>query len=97
MSETLPKVFLVIYDNGLHYDEHHHYVEKVFASEESAKAYAEQRTEEAKFNPMSREEYYAQQDDEDCTSYEDYLLYEGGVHFMYSDQSWIVAPMDLHP
>lgn len=79
------QVFIVWYDNGLDYEDRDVSLSKIFASEEDAKAYIEERSSaESNFVPnMTKEEYYAQDPDQIYGTYDEWLAneYHGWSYF----------------
>lgn len=72
------QVYLVWYDNGLDYEDHDVSLKKIFASEEDAKAYVEEKNAaERKFVPdMTEEEYYAQDSENIYCTYDEWVANE---------------------
>lgn len=90
MENSIKKVYIVWYDNGLNYEDHHVNLEKVFTREEDAKRFAEESNSKKKeFKPsFTKEEYYNQDLDGINVSYEDFVEYEYHMWSYYSSSKF---------
>jgi hypothetical protein len=82
----MEKVYVVHFDNGMSYDDHSHHVDCVFSNEEDATSYINDKNDVIK-NPvvpsMTKEEYYAQHDEDICHDYDTFVEIEQDRHDWY--------------
>ena len=91
----MEKVYLVYYDNGMSYEDHHVYVDKVFSSRESADKYAEEKNAPMQeYKPsVTREEF--KPEEVGCT-YDDFIESEKWDWHMNRDARYYVGEQELH-
>lgn len=96
MEDIKNKVYLVWYDNGQPYADHHVYLCKVYSREENAQAHVDRENEKNKnYVPsMTKAEYYAQNPDDITCLYEqfveqerDYWAFENTGKYYYTLQT----------
>lgn len=96
----MEKVYLVYYDNGQHWEDHHTYVDKVFLSKESADVYAEEKTAPLqKYTPSITEERYISENWFEDTGYT-YTDFKENEQYDWSrsrDAKYYVSETDVHP
>lgn len=92
----MEKVYLVYYDNGQRYEDHHMHVSAVFSSKESADRYAEEKNAPIReYRPsVTREEYNAE---EMGYTYDEFVESEIYDWSMYRDARYYVSEQELHP
>jgi hypothetical protein len=92
------EVYLVYYDNGCSYEDHHTYVDKVFGSKESADKYAEEKNAPMqKYTPSVTEERYVSENWGETTGYT-YADFIENEHYEWSinvDARYFVAAMEV--
>jgi hypothetical protein len=96
----MEKVYLVYYDNGMSYEDHHTYVDKVFASRESADLYAEEKNAPMKeYKPSVTEEEYISNNmaEEVGCGYDDFIQWEQLDWSMHRDARYYVSEQEVHP
>lgn len=94
----MEKVYLVYYDNGLNYEDHYVYVDKVFGSEESANKYVQEKnTTIQTYTPsVSREQYESENwHEETRCSYNDYIEHEQYDWSMSRDSRYYVKEEEV--
>jgi hypothetical protein len=91
----MEKIYLVYYDNGMFYEDHHTYVDKIFSSKESAEKYAEEKNAPInEYKPsVTREEFKPEQ--VGC-SYEEFVRWEQLEWSMCRDERYYVREEELH-
>jgi hypothetical protein len=97
---NMEKVYLVYYDNGMSYEDHHVYVDKVFASRESADLYAEEKNAPMKeYKPSVTEEEYISNNmaEEVGCGYDDFIQWEQLDWSMHRDARYYVSEQEVHP
>jgi len=96
----MEKVYLVYYDNGERWEDHHVYVDKIFLSKESADVYAEEKNAPMqKYTPSVTEERYIAEnwsETNGCT-YSQFIENEQYDWSMYRDAKYYVSESDVHP
>jgi hypothetical protein len=92
----MEKVYLVYYDNGMSWEDHHVYVNKIFSSRESAQKYADTQNLPIKeYKPsFTREEF--KPEEYGCT-YDDFIQSEQFDWSMGRDARYYVSEEEVHP
>ena len=96
----MEKVYLVYYDNGERYEDHHVYVDKIFFSKESADVYAKEKNAPMqKYTPSITEERYISENWGEDTGYNyaDFIEHEQYDWSMSRDAKYYVSESDVHP
>jgi hypothetical protein len=94
----MEKVYLVYYDNGERWEDHAVRVDMIFASEEKAVEYAEQKNAEIQtYTPsVTREKYESENWDEDTRwSYDEFIENEQYDWSMMRDSKYYVSAYDV--
>ena len=91
----MEKVYLVYYDNGMSWEDHHVYVYKIFSSRESADKCAEEKNAPIKeYKPsITKEEFNPEE--VGCT-YDEFIESEVYDWSMGRDSRYYVAEKELH-
>jgi len=95
----MEKVYLVYYDNGQSWEDHHVYVEKIFSSKESADLYAEEKNAPMKEYKASvtREEYISNNMAEEVgCGYDDFIQREQYEWSMNRDAKYYVSEEEVY-
>ena len=96
----MEKVYLVYYDNGQHWEDHHTYVDKVFLSKESADVYVEEKNAPMKeYKPSVTEEKYISENWFESTGndYATFIEHEQYDWSMCRDAKYYVSEQYVHP
>jgi hypothetical protein len=96
----MEKVYLVHYDNGMSYEDYHTYVDKIFASKESADKYAEEQNASIQeYKPSITEEEYTSKKmaGEVGCSYYEFIQWEQYEWSMNRGARYYVSEQDVHP
>lgn len=92
----MEKVYLVYYDNGERYEDHHVYVHRVFSSKESADKYAEEQNVPIKeYKPSVTEEDF-DAEGAGC-SYDEFIQSEQFDWNIGRDARYYVSEEEVHP
>jgi hypothetical protein len=97
---NMEKVYLVYYDNGMSYEDHHVHVSMIFASRQSADKYAEEQNAPMKEYKASvtREEYISKNMAEEIGySYDEFIQWEQLDWSIHRDARYYVSEEDVHP
>jgi hypothetical protein len=95
----MENVYLVYFDNGLLWEDHHTYVERIFASKESAETYAEQKNAPMKeYTPSLTEEEYVSKNmaEQVGYTYEEFIQCEQFDWSIYRDARYYVSEQEVH-
>ena len=96
----MEKVYLVYYDNGQSWEDHHVYVDKIFLSKESADKYVEEKnTPIQQYIPSITEERYISENWGETTgyTYTEFIDNEMYNWSMGRDSKYYVSESDVHP
>jgi hypothetical protein len=95
----MEKVYIVYYDNGQSWEDHYVSVSKVFASQETAQAYADEKNAPIqKFTPSVSQERYESENwaEETRCGYEQFLENEVYEWSMSRDGKYYVSEEQVH-
>jgi len=103
----MEKVYLVYYDNGQTWEDHHVYVDKIFSSKESADKYVEEKNAPIQeYTPSITEERYISENWAEDTgytyagfgyTYAGFIENEQYDWSMHRDSKYYVSESDVHP
>jgi len=96
----MENIYLVYYDNGLSYEDHHTYVDKVFGSKESADKYTEEKNAVVqKYTPSVTEDIYISENWRETTgyTYADFIENECYEWSINVDSRYYVTTMEVIP
>ena len=96
----MKNVYLVYYDNGQSWEDHHVYVDKIFSSKESADVYAEEKNAPMQeYTPSVTEEMYISNNwaETNGMSYDEFIENEQYDWSMHRDEYYYVSESDVHP
>jgi hypothetical protein len=95
----MEKVYLVHYDNGQNWEDHHVYVEKIFSSKESANKYAEEKNATMQnYTPSVTEEMYISKNwaESNGMSYTEFIENEQYDWSMNRDAKYYVSESEVY-
>ncbi len=95
----MEKVYLVYYDNGQSWEDHHTYVERIFASKESADLYAEEKNapmKEYKASVTEEEYVFKNMAEQVGYTYDEFIQWEQLDWSIHRDARYYVSEQEVH-